>query len=88
MRKARVVKVMMERSVMRSLPLRERQVLDLVWDGLSHREIAQRLGISPKTVSTYLDRLFARFDCQGSVQLIRAALAAGLLSLSEPVRNS
>lgn len=71
-----------------TLSPRERQVLELVWAGKMQSEIARELGISTKTVSTYLDRLFTKMDCRGSVQLVRAALAAGLLTSSEPVRNS
>lgn len=71
-----------------TLPPRERQVLDRLWEGKTHREIAAELGISPKTVSTYVDHLFGRFQCRGIVQLIRAALAAGCITASAPVRNS
>ena len=37
---------------------RQAQILDLVASGLSDKEIALRLGLSPRTVQTHLDRLF------------------------------
>ncbi len=36
---------------------RERQVLELLMQGLSHREIADKLGVGTATVKTYIDRL-------------------------------
>lgn len=44
------------------LPRRERQVFDLLGEGLSHSEIAERLDISPKTVETYTARIRERLD--------------------------
>jgi DNA-binding CsgD family transcriptional regulator len=37
---------------------RQAQILDLVASGLSDKEIASRLGLSPRTVQSHLDRLF------------------------------
>lgn len=71
-----------------TLPPRERQVLDRLWAGKTHREIAAELGISPNTVATYIDHLFARFECRNSIQLVRAALQAGLLVPPVSVKNS
>jgi len=37
---------------------RQAQILDLVASGLSDKEIAEQLGVSPRTVQSHLDRLF------------------------------
>jgi DNA-binding NarL/FixJ family response regulator len=41
---------------------REREVIDLVCDGLSNAAIADRLGLSEKTVKNHLHRIFAKLD--------------------------
>jgi DNA-binding NarL/FixJ family response regulator len=50
---------------------RERQVLALVADGLTNAQIAERLGLSGKTVANYLSGILAKLDV-----VDRAALAA------------
>ena len=37
---------------------RQEQILRLVASGLSDKEIASRLGLSPRTIQSHLDRLF------------------------------
>lgn len=37
---------------------RQAQILGLVASGLSDKEIAEHLGVSPRTVQSHLDRLF------------------------------
>lgn len=37
---------------------RQAQILKLVASGLSDKEIASRLGVSPRTIQSHLDRLF------------------------------
>jgi DNA-binding NarL/FixJ family response regulator len=56
------------------LSLREREVLNLVADGLSNKAIAEQLYISPNTVKTHVSSLLNKLDVQTRVQL--AALAA------------
>lgn len=41
---------------------RQRQILQLLADGLSSKEIAYRLGLRPRTVQTHLERLFREHD--------------------------
>jgi len=52
---------------------RERQVLKLIVDGKSNKEIALDLGISPKTVSVHRTNLMSKLDVQNTVELIRFA---------------
>lgn len=53
---------------------REREVLDLLVEGLSQREIAARLNISPRTVEVYKARMMEKLQCRSLAELIRAAL--------------
>ena len=43
-------------------PRRENQVLDVVAEGASNGEIAQRLSISPGTVKKHLENIFGKLD--------------------------
>jgi DNA-binding CsgD family transcriptional regulator len=54
-------------------PLTPRQVeiLALVADGLSTREIAQRLGITPGTIKTHLTTTYKLLGVQNRVQAAR-----------------
>jgi two-component system response regulator FixJ len=50
---------------------REREVLDLLADGLQHREIAERLGISPRTVEVYKARMMEKLQCRTLAEILR-----------------
>lgn len=47
---------------------RESEVLGALADGLSNKEIAMRLGISPGTVKTHVERLIGKLGVQGRTQ--------------------
>ncbi|GAA2668098.1 MULTISPECIES: response regulator transcription factor [Actinosynnema] len=59
---------------------RQDEVLALIARGMSSREIAESLAISPKTVESHLQRLFDRYGVRN-----RAGLVARWLSDSEDV---
>ncbi len=50
----------------------EAQLVRLVRDGLTNREIASAMHYSPKTVEVYLSRIYAKTRCSSRVQLVRA----------------
>jgi predicted ATPase/DNA-binding CsgD family transcriptional regulator len=52
------------------LPRRQVDVLNLAAAGLTDKEIAARLGISLRTVRTYLERLYRRQGVRGRTQLV------------------
>ncbi len=54
-----------------SLTPRENQVLKMVIAGKSTKEIAQILGISPKTVSVHRSNIMVKFDVRNSFELMR-----------------
>jgi len=57
-----------------SLSARERDVLRCVFEGLSNKEIAQRLAISEGSVKAALQQLFARTGVRTRSQLVRIAV--------------
>lgn len=70
-----------------SLSKREREVLVMVAQGYTNRQIAEHLDLSVKSVESYRARLQEKLGLQTRVQLHRYALATGLLradGLDEP----
>ncbi len=62
-----------------SLSAREQAVLRLTADGLNGPEIAERLGISTKTVNTYKRRIQSKIGLENRAAYVRFALEAHLL---------
>nr|AGZ93819.1 luxR-family transcriptional regulator [Streptomyces sp. WM6391] len=60
-----------------ALSVRERQVLRLLADGLTHDQAARRLGISRHTVDTYVKRIRAKLALGNKAELVKAAMAYG-----------
>jgi RNA polymerase sigma factor (sigma-70 family) len=58
---------------------REREVLQLIAEGRTMQEIANILGISPKTVETHRYRLMDRLNIHHVTGLVRYAIRAGLV---------
>ncbi|UPT74850.1 MAG: LuxR C-terminal-related transcriptional regulator [Elusimicrobiota bacterium] len=58
---------------------KQREVLVLVAEGLSSREIARRLGVGERTVETHREQLMDRLGIRGVAALARFAIEAGLL---------
>ncbi len=57
---------------------REREVLDLIAQGLSNPEIASRLYLSPKTVRNHISNIYAKLQVADRAQAIVRAREAGL----------
>jgi DNA-binding NarL/FixJ family response regulator len=57
----------------------ERQLVQLVHDGLSNQEISQVLHYSRKTVEAYLSRLYRKTGCRSRVELVVALERGGLV---------
>jgi two-component system, NarL family, response regulator NreC len=71
-----------------SLTSRERQVLQLMAEGLRNREIATRLNISPRTAETHRASVMSKLRLRRSADVVRYALRRGLLTLDqEPHRD-
>jgi len=62
---------------------RQREVLKLIAEGNSTKQIALRLNISAKTVETHRMLLTDRLDIHDTAGLVRYALKAGLIGLDD-----
>jgi DNA-binding NarL/FixJ family response regulator len=62
------------------LSAREMEVLKLVAEGNSSSAVAERLGISPKSIDTYRSRLMTKLDLQHLPALVKFAIRRGLTS--------
>jgi DNA-binding NarL/FixJ family response regulator len=62
-----------------SLTQREREVLQLVAEGNSTKEVASKLGISAKTVDNHRTNLMRKLDIHDVASLTRHALEMGIL---------
>jgi DNA-binding CsgD family transcriptional regulator/tetratricopeptide (TPR) repeat protein len=60
---------------------REREVLALVAEGLTNREIGRRLFISEKTASVHLSNLMAKLDVSSRTEAVTVAHRRGLLDV-------
>lgn len=59
---------------------RELEVTRLVAGGLTSREIATKLSLSPRTVEMHVHRILGKLDCRTRVDITRRAAELGLLS--------
>jgi DNA-binding NarL/FixJ family response regulator len=62
-----------------TLTPRERQVFRLLAAGLSTRDAASRLDLSPKTVETHRMRIYEKLGCKRAAELTRIAVRMGLI---------
>ena len=66
---------------------REREVLVLIAEGKSNKEIACQLNIGVRTIETHRERIMRRLDIHSVAGLTRFAIAKGLVSLESPTDN-
>ena len=57
-----------------SLTAREREVLDLMTQGKQNKQIAQELGISPRTIEIHRARVMEKMEAQSVAELVRMML--------------
>lgn len=60
---------------------RERDVLEYVARGMSTKQIAQHLNLSPGTVGRYIENVRHKLGARNKTHLIAQAVAAGRLKL-------
>ncbi|MCK4743707.1 MAG: UvrY/SirA/GacA family response regulator transcription factor [Sulfuriflexus sp.] len=68
-----------DKSPFDALSQRELQVMLMVTQGQKIQEIADKLCLSPKTVSTYRYRLFEKLDVKSDVELTHLAMRHGMI---------
>ena len=65
------------------LTTREREVLILIAQGRSNKEIASQLGIGVRTIETHRERIMRRLDIHSVAGLTKFAIANGLVPLED-----
>jgi DNA-binding NarL/FixJ family response regulator len=68
-----------ERDLYETLTDREKQVLKLVAEGRSNKEVAGMLGISVKTAMSHREHAMEKLDLHNRTELVRFALQQGVL---------
>jgi DNA-binding NarL/FixJ family response regulator len=63
------------------LTARERQVLELLAEGLANKAIAARLGISDQTVKFHVAAIMGKLGASNRVETVRRAVRRGLIAL-------
>jgi len=62
---------------LQTLTPREREVMDLVVDGLLNKQVAAELGISMKTVENHRARVMQKMKAESLAELVRMVITAG-----------
>ena len=72
----------LDEAKLRSLAItpREHEILGLIAEGLSNREIGERLFVSENTVKTHSSRLFEKLGVNRRVQAVQKGRALGLIA--------
>lgn len=65
---------MKKSALIAGLSPREREVLKLVVEGKTSKEVAMRLGIQSSSVDTYRSRLMEKLGVSNVVELVRLAI--------------
>jgi RNA polymerase sigma factor (sigma-70 family) len=74
------------RAAVEELSTRELEVLVWMVQGRSNKEIAQELGISPRTVEIHRGNMMRKLSARSTSDAIRLAVYAGLDELADPRR--
>ena len=64
-----------------SLSMRERQVLQMIAEGMTNRVIASTLDLAVKTVDTHRTRLMRKLDIHDQTTLVKFAISRGMVPL-------
>ncbi len=64
-------------SIQMSLSAREMEIIELVADGLTNQEIAQKLTISKRTVDNHVSNMFTKTGSKNRVALLNWAMDHG-----------
>lgn len=63
---------------------RERQVLDLILDGLPNKLIAREIGLSTRTVESHRSRIYLKLGANSLAQLVRSVMRLEDSGMREP----
>jgi DNA-binding NarL/FixJ family response regulator len=68
-----------EAEALHSLSAREREVLVLVVEGRTSKEIARIVGVKPTSIDTYRSRIMTKLEVPDLCALVRFAIRQGLV---------
>ena len=66
------------------LTARQAEVLQLLDEGLSNIEIADRLFVSPRTIEHHVSAVLAKLDASTREEAVTQAHSEGLLTINDP----
>lgn len=67
-------------SVRYDLTTRQREILNLLAEGLQNKQIARRLGIGSQTVKTHVSRILERLETASRTEAVALAMREGLVA--------
>jgi len=70
-----------------SLTERQLEVVNLLATGLTNREIAERLGVTTKTVMHHTGAIYGRLGVRGRSEAVAWAVREGQIAIIEPPRS-
>ena len=70
-----------EKDPYRKLSTRERQVLQLIAEGKTNKQIAEVLNLSAKTVDTHRTRLMRKLNIHEQTSLVKFAIRQGIVAV-------
>lgn len=73
-----------EASLLKSLTPRQREIARLMAEGLTNKEMAARLHLSPRTVEMHVAGVLDRLNCRGRTEAVRRCAELSLLSPTGP----
>ena len=62
---------------------REKEIVLLVWEDLSNKQIATKLSISESTVENHLHNIFSKLDIVSRIGLVKKAIKMGILTICD-----
>ncbi len=74
------IRIPTEEQLLRVLTKREKQIIRMLMEGMSSKQIAEALGISANTVNNHRKRLLGKTGCNNSMELVRYAMENGLVN--------
>jgi LuxR family transcriptional regulator of spore coat protein len=63
------------------LTVREQQVLELIAQGLSAKEVAQEIDIAPRTVERHIENVRLKIRARNRTHMVTLAMELGLLHM-------
>ena len=60
---------------------REREVLEMVAQGLTNQQIGEKLDLSPKTIARHRERIMSKLNLHTRVELVKFAISSGLVKI-------